>query len=345
MSTGVVRWEHPKYSRSQVAKCGKRLAKGGAQNPEDLDILHNWRASHAYALSIFVQGLNRKIKSLGLRNVVVTQRLKIKSTIIDKLSQGRAKDLSSMHDIAGCRVICPSLDTLKLIRSEFNRRRVSHTRTSGEKFNYLNSPKDSGYRGVHDVFSHESKTAEMAPWNGLKVEIQYRTQVQHAWATGVEVCDRIFKDRLKFGQGEAANALVFELWSELLARQAEGMKSCHPDFSDSELATRIRNLNAHDEIIDAFRKLSRFRDKIGSGKNLLLLIGDDQRPRVQPFSSFPKALAAAEEVERSGSPGAFAVAVRGRNTNELRSAFRNYFNDTRELTRLVANSLASIAES
>jgi putative GTP pyrophosphokinase len=345
MSTGIVRWEHPRYSKSQVAKCGKRFAQGSTQNPEDLDILHNWRASHAYALSIFVQGLNRKIKSLGLANVVVTQRLKIKSTILDKLSQGRAKDLSSMHDIAGCRVICPSLETLMLIRSEFNGRRVSHARISGEKFNYLYAPKDSGYRGIHDVFSHESKTAEMAPWNGLKVEIQYRSQVQHAWATGVEVCDRIFKDRLKFGQGEAGNTLVFELWSELLARRAEGMKSCHPDLSDSELAEKIYGLKAHSEIIDAFKKLSRFRDKIGSGRNLLLLIGEDQRPRVQPFSSFPKALAAAEEIERAGSPGAFAVAVRGRNTNELRSAFRNYFNDTRELTKLIANSLGSITGS
>ena len=344
MSTGVVRWEHPRSSKSQVAKCGKRLAQGSTYSPEDLDILHNWRASHAYALNIFVQGLNRKIKSLDLENVVVTQRLKIKSTIIDKLSQGRARDLSSMHDIAGCRVICPSLEKLRLIRSEFNkRRRVSHARISGEKFNYLCSPKSSGYRGIHDVFSYESKAEGKAHWNGLKVEIQYRTQVQHAWATGVEVCDRIFKDRLKFGQGETVNALVFELWSELLARQAEGMRSCHPDLSDSELAVKIHELKAHGEIIDAFKKLSRFRGKIGSGRNLLLLIGDDQRPRVQSFPSFPKALAAAEEIERNGSPGAFAVAVRGRNTNELRSAFRNYFNDTRELTKLVTDSLAKIA--
>ena len=63
---------------------------------------------------------------------------------------------------------------------------------------------------------------------------------------------------------------------------------------------------------------------------------------MESFPSFPKALAAAEEVERQGSAGAFAVAVRGRNTNELRSAFRNYFNDTQELTSLVRDSLDSL---
>lgn len=163
MSSGAVRWEQPRYSRSQVAKCGKRLSSLVDPGPSDLEILHNWRAAHAYVLSIFVQGLNRKIRALGLKNVVVTQRLKMKSTIIDKLAQGRASDLSTMHDIAGCRVICRNLEELELIRAAFNSRKVLHKRTSGEKFNYLLNPKESGYRGIHDVFSHESKIIGMSP--------------------------------------------------------------------------------------------------------------------------------------------------------------------------------------
>jgi putative GTP pyrophosphokinase len=311
--------------------------------PSDLEILHNWRAAHAYVLSIFVQGLNRKIRALGLKNVVVTQRLKMKSTIIDKLAQGRASDLSTMHDIAGCRVICRNLDELELIRAAFNSRKVLHKRTSGEKFNYLLNPKESGYRGIHDVFSHESKITGMSPWNNLRVEIQYRTQVQHAWATGVEVCDRIFKDRLKFGQGEIAHALLFSLWSEALARHPEGMKSCHPDLSGSDLLDRIKSLDAHVKVLEAFGKLLSFKGKIRSGRNLLLSIGEDNRPKVQSYASFPKALAAAEVVERNGAEGAFAVAVRGRNTTELRSAFRNYFNDTKELVNLMEESLKEIS--
>jgi putative GTP pyrophosphokinase len=342
MSSGAVRWERPRYSRSQVAKCGKRLAKDSVLQSGDLDILHNWRACHAYVLSIFVQGLNRKIKSLELGGIVVTQRLKMKSTIVDKLIQGRSMDLSSMHDIAGCRVICNNLTELEKIRTAFNSRRVLHRRVSDEKFNYLCNPKASGYRGIHDVFSHESKMGEMALWNNLKVEVQYRTHVQHAWATGVEVCDRIFKDRLKFGQGETDHAKLFGLWSELLARHLEGMNSCHPELPGDELAREVLRLDAHKKVLDAFGKLSSFKGKIKSGKNLLLSIGEDQKPKVESFPSFPKALAAAEEVERQGSAGAFAVAVRGRNTNELRSAFRNYFNDTQELTSLVRDSLDSL---
>jgi len=344
MSSGAVRWEQPRYSRSQVAKCGKRLAKASPPQLEDLEILHNWRASHAYVLSIFVQGLNRKIKSLGLGGVVVTQRLKMKSTIVDKLAQGRAMDLSSMHDIAGCRVICSNPEEIEAIRSSFNSRRALHKRVSYEKFNYLAHPKASGYRGIHDVYSHESKISEMSPWNNLKVEIQYRTQVQHAWATGVEVCDRIFKDRLKFGQGEVDHAILFGLWSELLARHFESMNSCHPELTDNELASKVLRLEAHARVLDAFGKLSSFKGKIRSGKNLLLSIGEDQKPKVESFSSYPKALAAAEEVEKLGSVGAFAVAVRGRNTNELRSAFRNYFNDTKELTSYVLKSLSALKD-
>lgn len=341
MSSGVVDWERPIYSKSQVAKCGKRFTKNSVLQSDDLEILHNWRACHAYVLSIFVQGLNKKIKGLGLGGIVVTQRLKIKSTIVDKLIQGRALDLSSMHDIAGCRVICSNLTELEKIRTAFNRRRVLHRRVSDEKFNYLCNPKADGYRGIHDVFSHKSM-GEMALWNNLKVEVQYRTHVQHAWATGVEVCDRIFKDRLKFGQGETDHAQLFSLWSELLARHLEGMNSCHPELPNDELAREVLRLDAHKKVLDAFGKLSSFKGKIKSGKNLLLSIGEDQEPNVESFPSFPKALAAAEEVERQGSAGAFAVAVRGRNTNELRSAFRNYFNDTQELTSLVRDSLDSL---
>jgi ppGpp synthetase/RelA/SpoT-type nucleotidyltranferase len=338
-SPGAVKWERLKYSRNQVAKCGKRLSRLSHPELEDLEILHNWRAAHAYVLSIFVQGLNRKIRDLGVKNVVVTQRLKMKSTIIDKLVQGRSSDLSTMNDIAGCRVICSSLEELDHIRSAFNSRKVLHRRTSEEKFNYLLHPKNSGYRGIHDVFSHEGKTAGMSPWNNLRVEIQYRTQVQHAWATGVEVCDRIFKDRLKFGQGENEHAQLFSLWSEILARRQETMNSCHPDLSSDELRSKIISLESHSKVLNAFGRLLSFKGKIQSGKNLLLSIGADQQPNVRSFSSFPKALDAAEAIERAGTESAFAVAVRGRNTNELRSAFRNYFNDTKDLVKLVKESL------
>ena len=117
------------------------------------------------------------------------------------------------------------------------------------------------------------------------------------------------------------------------------MNSCHPELSNDELANEVLAQDAHAKVLDAFGKLSSFKGKIKSGKNLLLSIGEDQKTNVQSFASFPKALAAAEEIEKDGNSGSFAVAVRGRNSNELRSAFRNYFNDTKELTTLIQASL------
>ena len=45
-----------------------------------------------------------------------------------------------------------------------------------------------GYRGIHDVYEFLVRSTRRREFsNGLQIEIQYRTHVQHAWATAVEV--------------------------------------------------------------------------------------------------------------------------------------------------------------
>ena len=52
------------------------------------------------------------------------------------------------------------------------------------KFNdYVENPKDSGYRSIHYVYKYSSKADK---YNGLKIELQIRTKLQHNWATAVE---------------------------------------------------------------------------------------------------------------------------------------------------------------
>jgi DNA-binding CsgD family transcriptional regulator len=46
---------------------------------------------------------------------------------------------------------------------------------------YIIKPRSSGYRGVHLIYSYFSDKNET--YNGLKVELQFRSPLQHAWAT------------------------------------------------------------------------------------------------------------------------------------------------------------------
>lgn len=56
-------------------------------------------------------------------------------------------------------------------------------------YNYLRDdpgPRESGYRGVHVVYEYGASKKE---YHGLRIELQVRTQLQHAWATAVETMD------------------------------------------------------------------------------------------------------------------------------------------------------------
>ena len=103
-----------------------------------------------------------------------------------------------------------------------------HIRKEGQYKDYITNPKESGYRGIHDVYAYQSKKGydRSDKWNGLLVEIQYRTIYQHAWATAVEVADYLTNCRAKFSQGNSDQQEFFRYASEIIARAYENRVSC-----------------------------------------------------------------------------------------------------------------------
>ena len=71
----------PKYSKSRVNRAGEAVRED-IQSDEDVAIVENWRASHAYVLNTLQATLRRHARG---RNVTVAQRLKRKTTIITNL--------------------------------------------------------------------------------------------------------------------------------------------------------------------------------------------------------------------------------------------------------------------
>lgn len=169
----------PGYSKKQVTRAGQRIAKNEFDH-EDLIKLENWRASHAWVINTFQVNLRRRSRG---KDIVVGTRLKRRATIFNKLHRFPQMQLGRMHDIAGCRVIFPDLASLNAFRSDLHRARFAHTRRSvdEERWNYIDYPKEDGYRGIHDVYEYQSRSNQGLPWKGLLIEIQYRTLLQHAW--------------------------------------------------------------------------------------------------------------------------------------------------------------------
>lgn len=324
-------WLAPADSKSAVRKAGERI-RNRAYTTEELNILNRWRAAHGYIINTFQSTLRNRTRDI---HVPVAQRLKRASTIVDKLQQGRALDLSSMHDIAGIRLVFPNTNDLIAFRAKSHQSRAKHILVNDlAKYDYLAKPKKSGYRGIHDVYRYQAGTVSGARWDGLLIEIQYRTPVQHAWATAVELADAIFKNRTKFNQGTPDSERYFQICSELLARKYENATSCLPDKSFSELVSEWRDIEARSHILEHLKKLY----EQGGTENLegfvLLVVKTDGSLEIMRQRSYRDAVTSLLRIE-SDEPEWDVVLASGDRGESLRNAFRNYFQNSTEFVRLM----------
>jgi hypothetical protein len=183
-----------------------------------------------------------------------------------------------MHDLGGCRLIFESIESLE----EFRRYLEKESRARHEllhdrgKYDYIGQPKQTGYRGVHYVYGYKPSTDARSYLDGLKVEVQLRTGVQHAWATAVEIADLVSDTRTKFGDGSGDYGEFFRLASELLARFHEGRNSCCSGLSDEELRNSFLQLESKIGLLDRLDKL-REQGDVGKIKQhtVLAFLADD----------------------------------------------------------------------
>lgn len=319
-----------RHSKGAIERAGKAMAECCATE-EDEKIVQYWRDCHAYVLNTFQGTLRRWIRD---DPYVLVQRLKRLNTVRDKLQTGRSKDVASMHDLAGCRIIFPSIDAMRKYREEFHTKtRAKHEYVSEGKYDYLANPKPTGYRGMHDVFRYKVGGPPGNAWNGLRVEIQYRTQAQHAWATAVEISDLIDHARVKFERGaHKERERLFVLASEYIAREAEGMKGCLPQISDGDLLFELRSLEAQLGVFSRLRAVSSSQIDIPNSKNLVLVFSDQLK--IVGFRSARQAMEERNHYELF-DPDMDVVYIRAEKPSEVANAFRNYFRDARAFISLL----------
>lgn len=325
----------PQFSANRATKAGDRISKDKPL-PEDWIVFENYRNSHTYILNTFRATLTRHIANK--RYTVFAQRLKRKNTIIDKLRSGRAKDYGKMHDLAGCRLIFDTISDLEKYRKKLHSARFKHKRVNGDKYNYINQPKPTGYRGIHDVYSFFVSSQSGMVYNGLLIEIQYRTKIQHAWATAVEISDLLNKSRVKFETGaDPQRERFFVLASELLARHCEGLQGPQPDIESNLLKAELLNIESNLKIIESLKKLHKERIELPTSKNIVLHFGN-KKLTARGFRSQAVAIDYRNQLETS-HPSDDVVYVRGNNSNHIKNAFRNYFRDSREFVKYIEEAL------
>lgn len=341
----MVNFAKPQFTTSRIRSAGKRIVKNKA-TPEDNKVLENFRGSHAYILNTFQANIRNHSKGVATS---VGQRLKRRNTILDKLVREPNMPLASMHDIAGCRMIFDTLDDLNAVRASMHGARWQHSLSHDpEKFDYILTPKTTGYRGVHDVYEYAVNSIGGKPWNGLKVEIQYRTLPQHAWATAVEVADLITSNRIKFADAQKHYLRYFQLASEIIARTAENQTSCCSEIGSQELKSEFLVADRRLGLLQTFDNLRGTSDRgLKFRKNTILIFRfdlseEEDALEFKTYENVNRAIEAYDELEKHYGDTADIVLVRGESEENIRDAFRNYFSDARAFVDLIREGIDSL---
>ncbi|MBA8887883.1 hypothetical protein FHW12_002097 [Dokdonella fugitiva] len=328
-------------SKNQVRNAGKRIAAAQdifAANEEDVEVVDEWRKAHLTPLSSIAMWLRKP--SIDATGLAPAQRLKRRSTVLDKLIQGRASDASTMQDLGGCRLIFPNVQGLQDFRNylETKTRAAHMLQHHRDKYDYIATPKQTGYRGVHYVYGYEPSSSSNAELKGLKIEVQLRTDVQHAWATSVEIADLVLGARTKFEDGTGRYGEFFRVASELLARRHEGMTSCLPTLSDRELLAAFHREEGSHNLLDRLDRLREQGDLSKIKEHTVLAFQTDGTLEIFGYTKANRAVE--KERELIDNPScAHVVYVRASTPSAIKNSYRNYLTNPTDFVKLMREAL------
>ncbi|WP_448031509.1 RelA/SpoT domain-containing protein [Bradyrhizobium liaoningense] len=320
----------------EVLRAGEALAGNVPWNNDEeaenarrvFRIAHNWRDSHAYPMRRIrfeLAGFLRKHNGGG----PPVARLKRMPSIRRKL-RAIPGNLNQMNDLAGCRVILPTIDD---VSSFLERIRAGTSHEVFREYPYIQAMKDDGYRSHHMVLKFRGTNDEQF-YHGRRVEVQVRTELQHSWATAVEAVGLYRREDLKAGKGNSDWLGLFRLMSEEFAAE----EGCAPESTERGLA--IKHLEAK---LDAVEDLERLSQAFSYSENYVFnpknkpdyfQIEYDRaegRVRVKPFFGPIYATQSYDAAEvknaESGSGDTKIVLVEVDEIENLRAAYPNYFGD------------------
>lgn len=342
-------WTSPVYSRTAVNRAARTYMDTNASDVDRelaLLIMNNWRSSHRFPLNTFQMTLRRRAREID-SDALVAQRIKRLPSIRQKLELRPAMEFARMQDLGGCRAVVADLFSAEQLVDRFLNGAQKHRLVRHD--NYVESPRDSGYRGHHLVYKYVGKDTRL--WDGLSIELQIRSRLQHAWATTVETVSMFTQQSLKSSIGEPDWLRFFALMSSEIA----SIERCNlVPGTPADVESLRHELGGLATQLDVLMRLTAFdrtlqtieQDLAGSQHRYYLLeltFLDDGGAtlRTQGARRLAEAQDLYEAAERVSERfrDRDVVLVTVESFEQLKRAYPNYYADTRTFRQLLSAAL------
>lgn len=323
------------YSRHKLDRAGEALIGSDPfLRKEALTIVQTWRDTHLFVM----QELNRQVVEFfaasNVHYAFSSMRIKRMTSIEEKLRNNAAKHtkLGGLQDIGGLRFVFSSIEDLDAVKERLGAFSPEHF-TFKRSHDYVANPKESGYRSIHYVYQYVSEDER---YNGLSVELQVRTRLQHSWAMAVETASLISKTSLKADLDNAQEWRgFFKLVSALFSREEQKpVLKLYDGCTTKQLCDAFSDYKKK-KLVDQFKALrvtvniDLDDDERGYCVLTIDFVKQIVHAKIYPSAGYQEASEMFSEIEAAINEDEAALMVAIDKIREIKEAYPSYFLDTK----------------
>lgn len=203
---------------------------------------------------------------------------------------------------------------------------------------------------MHVIYKFKTDTPQKDVYNQypMLIELQFRTHLQHIWATALETIGLFTNQALKAGQGSENILRFFAVVSSLFAIK-EGCPVVPDTVNDeNELISEIEQINDDHHILDMLKAIrvaiEHDTDKTKDKHGYYILQLDYQTHMLRRWFFKPSDLEKANKLydyleQQRGNKPLDIVLVRASSYGAVKAAYPNYFMDIGEFIDIVSDYL------
>lgn len=328
-----------KYSRKEIDRAGFALI--GDADPfkrqQASALVEDWRKSHWTPLRELKDELTEILMKSGIQVKIESNRIKRMQSILEKLkvNEERKMGLGGLQDIGGLRFVfadVAELNTAIDVIGHYSPKNFELKKIS----DYINEPKDSGYRSIHFIYKYKSENKEL---DGLQIELQVRTVLQHYWAMAVETASLISGNSLKASIDDGSVwRNFFKLISVIFSKKEK--TAIHKDFeqySEWMLCQSYAIYFEEHKLLDKLRALQvtvkhEPNEDIDDGYCVLVIDFNCKEVYFQYYSKDDSVIASNvfTDMEKNSTKDQAVLIASMSKMSELRKAYPSYFLDAKD---------------